>query len=221
MAKSLLSFNQKSFLDFVSEEKSIRNLFYFTGGTALSEFYLQHRYSEDLDFFSEKEFEIKDVTILLQSKRKRLRNPKIEFKQSFNRNIYQLIYPKNQFLKVEFTYFPFKRIDSRKKKNNIKIDSLIDITVNKVFTIYQNPRGRDYYDLYFILKKDTSFSFDKLIKLARIKFDANIDYLQLGTNLIKVVNMKDDPITKNIIDTKIIENFFLNITKKLKNELIK
>ena len=44
MAKNPLSFNQKLFLDFVSEEKTINDLFYFTGGTALSEFYLQHRY---------------------------------------------------------------------------------------------------------------------------------------------------------------------------------
>jgi predicted nucleotidyltransferase component of viral defense system len=221
MAKSLLSYNQKLFLDFVSEEKLINDLFYFSGGTVLSEFYLQHRYSEDLDFFSEKEFEIKDITLLLQTKKRKFGNPKIEFKQSFNRNIYQLLYPKNQFLKVEFTYFPFKRIDSRKKENNIEIDSLVDIAVNKVFTIYQNPRGRDYFDLYFILKKDTSLSLEKLIKLARIKFDTNIDYLQLGMNLIKVVKLKDDPIIKKIIDIKIVENFFLRIARNLKNELIK
>jgi len=220
MAKTPLSFNQKLFLDFVSEEKTINDLFYFTGGTALSEFYLQHRYSEDLDFFSEEEFEIKDITLLLQSKRKKFGNPKIEFKQSFNRNIYQLIYLKNQFLKVEFTYFPFKRIDSRNKENNIKIDSLIDIAVNKVFTIYQNPRGRDYFDLFFIFKKEKTLSFENLIKLARIKFDTNIDYLQLGTNLIKVVKMKDDPIIKSVIDITAVENFFLNMAKKLKNEFI-
>jgi len=221
MVKSLLSANQKLFLNFISGEKTIYNSFYLTGGTALSEFYLQHRYSEDLDFFTEEEFEIKDVTLMLQSKRKRFGNPKLEFKQSFNRNIYQLIYPNNQFLKVEFTYYPFKRIDSRKKENNIEIDSLIDIAVNKIFTIYQNPRGRDYFDLYFIFRKDKIFSFENLIKLARIKFETSIDYLQLGTNLIKVVNMKDDPIVKNIVDIKTVENFFLNEAKKLKKELIK
>lgn len=221
MAKSLLSPNQKLFLDFIVKEKSINDSFYLTGGTALSEFYLQHRYSEDLDFFSEKEFEIKDITLLLLSKIKRFGYPKIEYKQSFNRNIYQLIYPKNLFLKVEFTYFPFKRIDSRKNKNNIKIDSLIDIAVNKIFTIYQNPRGRDYFDLYFIFKKNKTFSFEDLIKLARIKFDTSIDYLQLGTNLIKSVNMKDDPIVKSVVDTKTVENFFLNEAKKLKKKVIK
>ena len=32
------------------------------------------------------------------------------------------------------------------------IDSLIDIATNKIFTIYQNPRSRDFIDLYLILK---------------------------------------------------------------------
>ena len=215
MAKSLLSTNQKLFLDFVSKEKVILDLFYFTGGIVLSEFYLHHRYSEDLDFFSEKEFEIKDVTLLLQSKKKLFGKPKIEYKQSFNRNIYQLLYSDNKFLKVEFTYFPFKRIDSTKKFNFIKIDSLLDIAVNKIFTIYQNPRGRDYFDLYFILIKDKNISVDRLIKLARIKFDTNIDYIQLGTNMLKVNKLKDDPILNNIIDNKLIEDFFLDQAKKI------
>ncbi|MBI3366584.1 nucleotidyl transferase AbiEii/AbiGii toxin family protein [Candidatus Roizmanbacteria bacterium] len=221
MAKSLLSPNQKLFLDFVSKERSIHNLFYLTGGTALSEFYLHHRFSEDLDFFSEKEFDIKDVTVLLEAKKQSFGNPKIEFKQSFNRNIYQLIYRQRKYLKVEFTYFPFKRIDSRKEIKNIQIDSLIDIAVNKIFTMYQNPRGRDYFDLFYIQQKNNTFSFSDLTKLARNKFDTSIDYLQLGTNLIKVVTMKDDPILKKEINIKRVEEFFLNEAKKLKSKVFK
>lgn len=220
MVKSLLSINQKLFLDFFSEEKALHNFFYFTGGTALSEYYLQHRYSEDLDFFSYKEFDVKDVTLTLQTQKRKFRNPKIEYNQSFNRNIYQLIYPKSIFLKVEFTYFPFTRIDTLKKENSIEIDSLIDIAVNKLFTIYQNPRGRDYFDLYSILKKDKTFSFEKLIELARNKFDTSIDYLQLGVNLIKVAGMKDDPIIGNDVDFKKIESFFFHLAKNLKNKFI-
>ncbi|MEW5692252.1 MAG: nucleotidyl transferase AbiEii/AbiGii toxin family protein [Candidatus Hydrogenedentota bacterium] len=36
-------------------EKFFTQKFYLTGGTALSEFYLKHRISEDLDFFCENE----------------------------------------------------------------------------------------------------------------------------------------------------------------------
>jgi len=132
-----------------------------------------------------------------------------------------LIFPSNDFLKVEFTHFPFKRIDTIKKINNIFIDSLTDIAVNKLFTIYQNPRGRDYYDLYFIFKKEKRFSMEKLIKLARIKFDTHIDYIQLGTNLLKISSFLDDPILENKINIQLIEDFFIKESKNLKDKIIK
>ena len=55
---------QDKFLAFFSEYNNEK--FYLTGGTALSRFYFQHRYSEDLDFFSAKELkefrkDIKDI----------------------------------------------------------------------------------------------------------------------------------------------------------------
>ena len=45
---------QDRFLKFFNDQNQGR--FYLTGGTALSRFYYQHRYSEDLDFFSTAEF---------------------------------------------------------------------------------------------------------------------------------------------------------------------
>ncbi len=220
MIKSQLTDNQKKFLSFFSKETSLVKFFYFTGGTCLSEYYLNHRYSEDLDFFSEKEFNQKDISIFLQSNKKVIGNESIDYQQSFNRNIFQLIYSNNSILKVEFTYFPFKRIDETNKIANMSIDSLKDIAVNKLFTIYQNPRGRDFYDLYFILKKQTEWSLKQLIRLARIKFDFNIDYLQLGTNLTKAKLMIDDPILNKKINHKIIKEFFLNEAQKIKNKFL-
>lgn len=79
MAKSLLSNNQKVFLEFINKEKFINQLFYLTGGTALSEFYLKHRYSEDLDFFSEKEFNPKNIFLFLNSKKIFFDSPKVEY----------------------------------------------------------------------------------------------------------------------------------------------
>lgn len=45
---------QKLVFDKISQEKSLRETFYFGCGTALSVFYLNHRYSVDLDFFLKK-----------------------------------------------------------------------------------------------------------------------------------------------------------------------
>jgi len=55
--KSILTEFQKEVLDVLSKNKFITDNFYLSGGTALSEFYFQHRLSEDLDFFSANEID--------------------------------------------------------------------------------------------------------------------------------------------------------------------
>jgi len=34
------------------------------------------------------------------------------------------------------------------------VDSMLDIAVNKIFTIYQKARARDFIDLYFIYQQE-------------------------------------------------------------------
>jgi predicted nucleotidyltransferase component of viral defense system len=46
---TILIKEQKSILDLISKNQYLKSNFYFTGGTALSEIYLQHRLSEDID----------------------------------------------------------------------------------------------------------------------------------------------------------------------------
>jgi predicted nucleotidyltransferase component of viral defense system len=221
MAKSLLTKNQSNFLTLFGSDSELSKHFYLTGGTALSEYYLKHRFSEDLDFFSEGEFSITDITPFIKKSQTKLGFKKFDYQQSFNRNIYQLIFPSNKFLKVEFTYFPFRQIEKPKKTLGVPVDSLLDIAVNKVFTVHQNPRGRDYFDLYVILNKE-KWSFSDLIKKARMKFDARVDPLQLGSQLIKVKDLLDDPILKDsTVKRGDVEDFFLNEAKKLEKFILK
>ena len=51
MGKTILTPKQLKFLELAAVEPKIVKDFYLTGGTALSEFYLHHRLSEDLDLF--------------------------------------------------------------------------------------------------------------------------------------------------------------------------
>ncbi|MDP2656011.1 MAG: nucleotidyl transferase AbiEii/AbiGii toxin family protein [bacterium] len=51
----ILSERQLRALEFLAGQEYIKNNFYLTGGTALVAYSLHHRYSEDLDFFSEQE----------------------------------------------------------------------------------------------------------------------------------------------------------------------
>ena len=181
---SILSENQKRLITVLSREKSVCDNFYLTGGTALAEFYFEHRRSEDLDFFSETEFEVSAISVLLRQIQKAARVKSFRYEQNFNRNLFFLEL-ENDTIKTEFTYFPFPRIEKKKKIGDLYVDSLIDIAVNKVFTIYQNPRARDFIDLYFILKKE-KWEITDLVNKAKIKFDHHLDYLQLGAQLMKV-----------------------------------
>ncbi|HCC59908.1 MAG: hypothetical protein A2402_00765 [Candidatus Staskawiczbacteria bacterium RIFOXYC1_FULL_37_43] len=219
--KSILSENQQNILKIISKDKTLCDNFYLTGGTALAEFYLNHRLSEDLDFFSEKEFDPQSISVFFEKIKKEAKIKKVEFQQSFNRNLFFLDLADGDKVKMEFTFFPFERIDKKNKIGDLYIDSLLDIAVNKVFTIYQKPRSRDFIDLYFILQKDRKLYLDELVKKAQIKFGNYIDPIQLGAQYMKAKELKDFP--KMLADVK--ENdwqeFFISEAKKLSSKIIK
>lgn len=220
MAKKILTPLQKKFISLFTKHKIFCRCFYLTGGTALAAYYLNHRYSEDLDFFSHNEIDILALDVLLKYLKTALKIKKMDFQQSFNRNIF-FLHTKKEILKVEFTYFPFEPIQKPIKKDGIYVDSLLDIATNKIFTIYQNPRAKDFIDLYYILKKYKKISFRQLIKIARNKFDWQIDPTQLGTQLLKSKNLMDLPKMCHKVNHEQWRNFFLIQAKSLSKDIFK
>lgn len=216
---SILRDNQRRLLALLGEEAGICRTFYLSGGTALAEFYLQHRLSEDLDFFSEEEFEPEGVSSVLKKIKDAAGIIRVRYEQSFNRNLFFLELEKEE-IKTEFTYFPFPRIEQKKKIGNLHVDSLIDIAVNKIFTIYQKPRSRDFIDLYCILKQEP-WTVSDLVNKARIKFDYHIDPLQLGAQFVRAQELKDYPSTLMSLDESAWQNFFLEEAKRLSSEILK
>lgn len=140
--------------------------------------------------------------------------------QSFNRNLFFLEL-ENDSIKTEFTYFPFTRIDLKQKFGKLSVDSLLDIAVNKVFTIYQKPRSRDFIDLFCILQEKKDWIIDDLAKKAQVKFDNFIDPLQLAAQFVKCQELKDYPTMIKKIDEKEWQSFFMNEAKKLSGGEVK
>ena len=219
MAKTILTKTQQTLLKELFSQKIIRKYFYLSGGTALSEYYLHHRYSEDLDFFTELEFDPMDIQIVLKTLTKKLAIKKIDYQQSFNRNIFYLHFG-SSIVKTEFTFYPFEHIEAPKDINGVSVDSLIDIAVNKAFTIYQKPRSRDFIDLYLILKKK-EWKFTDIRKKARVKFDTPIEPLQLAQALTEVSVLKDFPRLLISLNPKEWQNFWLDQAGLLKSEVLK
>src|SRR3989344_5746496 len=191
MAQTILNPDQRLILKVLAQGKLFLKNFYLTGGTALSEYYLHHRLSEDLDFFSEKEIDKIWLNTIAKKIKDEIKSEDKDIEESFNRN---LVYFKKlkMVIKTEFTYYPFQQIETPEIIRGIKIDSLTDIAVNKFFTVYQKPTARHFIDLYLILTLK-HYSWDQLAKLARIKFDTVIDPIQLGSQLIKSETVKDLP----------------------------
>lgn len=59
---SILTLQQELALTLIADT-DLASHFYFSGGTALSHYYLQHRFSEDLDFFNHGDFDPQSVTV--------------------------------------------------------------------------------------------------------------------------------------------------------------
>ncbi|OGH64141.1 MAG: hypothetical protein A2821_02545 [Candidatus Magasanikbacteria bacterium RIFCSPHIGHO2_01_FULL_41_23] len=217
--KTILSENQRKLLKIIGNNKNICQYFYLTGGTALAEFYLHHRLSEDLDFFSEEEIDSQIVFAFLKSIQKSAGIKKIDAQQSFNRNLFFLHLPDGDVIKTEFTYFPFPRIEKKNKIDNLLVDSVLDIAVNKIFTIYQKPRARDFIDLYLILQIK-KWGIADLVKKAKVKFDWHIDLLQLASQFLQAREVKDYPKMIDPLKPEVWQKFFEEEAKKLKNQIV-
>jgi len=217
--ESILTVHQRKVLELISKENYFTERFYLTGGTALSEFYLKHRISEDLDFFTEKE-EVNPIVIarFLNFNSKKLGLEKFDTKRVFGLYSFFLHFKDKQVLKVDFNYYPFPRIEKGLKFNNLEINSIYDIAVDKVHTAVLQPRARDFIDLYFIIKKKNYDFFDLLIK-AKAKFDWHISAIELGARLIEASKLKDYPRMIKKINHKDWKNFFLEMAKRLRKEI--
>ena len=216
MAATILTSSQKKILAILAKDKFFSKNFYLSGGTALSEYYLHHRISEDLDFFSEDEIDKIWLNSLAKKIKLTIGFKKLDTEESFNRNLVYFT-ARKETIKTEFTYYPFLQIKPTVIKNGIRVDSLTDIAVNKFFTIYQKPTARHFIDLYLIIT-EKKYVWDQLEKLARIKFETDIDPIQLGSQLIKAETIRDVPKMIIKISEREWRNYFISQALNLKQK---
>lgn len=145
----------------------LRESFYLSGGTALSAFYLHHRLSEDLDFFSEKNVEIEEIlgfVKLLPLARE------AEYERKYDRKIFLLRFSESEVMKVEFTAYPFPRFGRGPVVDGIQIDSVKDILANKVAALTDRREPKDYVDLYCAIKRYPELDLGQVARDAEVKF---------------------------------------------------
>lgn len=204
----ILTHKQLATLEFLSKNSFFSNNFYFTGGTALAEIYLKHRLSEDLDFFSD-DLYADDILLSEINKLKvALKIKQIKYQKDKNRQIFNLIFPDKEIIKLEFVYFPFGKLTDKKiyKELNIRVDSAESIATNKILALYENVGSKHIFDLYWIIKKYKNLNLKKLHQGAQNKFGVDIDKVVFIEKALEAIDNID----------KIKPLFFKNfkVTKK-------
>ncbi|GAB4202736.1 MAG: hypothetical protein Fur0023_08910 [Bacteroidia bacterium] len=149
-------------------QSPLKEQFYWTGGTALSFYYLQHRYSEDLDFFSDYAYSYYELVKFIKAIEQNINDISITEQKIFERNVF-IIANKQHKVKLDFLHFDFMALDNRMTWNNILIDSIKDIAANKTFAMMERHDPKDVFDIYFLIKQ-RNFTIEQLINLVKEKF---------------------------------------------------
>ncbi|NTU46439.1 nucleotidyl transferase AbiEii/AbiGii toxin family protein [Candidatus Roizmanbacteria bacterium] len=179
---SILTEKHKIILNLVSQEPELVKSFYFTGGTALTEFYLHHRYSEDLDFFSKTPLENQYLSVKMHEWSEQYQ---FTFQSRFIEVVYifNLTFADGEQLKVDFGYYPYKQLEKGTTYKSIPVDSELDIAINKLNTISQRTEIKDFVDLYFLLQK---YSVYDLMEGVKVKFQVKVEPFLLAADMLKV-----------------------------------
>jgi len=128
--------------------KPVLSSFYLTGGTALGRFYLNHRYSEDLDFFLNKSDTflslVKTIEKVLISKFSVLIQESVIY-EDFVR---YYIEDEESVLKIEFVNDIAYRCGVPNNYRYGYIDTPLNILTNKLTAIIGRDEPKDVFDIY-------------------------------------------------------------------------
>lgn len=203
---------QEEFIRLFSETQ-LKDTFFLTGGTALSAFYLQHRLSEDMDFFTEEEGQVPRVLPFIQKIADKL-NGQLEVRRNFRSYLEFFISREKEMLRCDFAMDSPYRLKPKilKEEYEIFIDNVLDISCNKLSALYDRSDPKDFVDIFFIDKEIIPFK--KLIEEAKKKH-VGLDRYWLAVSLIKIEDFSILPKMVKPVNLDELKHFFKEKAKWL------
>lgn len=176
----------------------VENEFYLTGGTALSRFYQEKRYSDDLDFFTNNStrfnFAVKNILAELSK----------EFSIETELDSRDFVRIKiDGLLQIDFVNDRVPRYkEPRVLENGYKIDTIENILSNKITAVIGRDNPKDIFDIYLI-SRYYSVDWKEILDSAQEKSVFAIDDL--------IVRLKSFPYrllgSINLIDERFLDTF--------------
>jgi len=202
---------QKEILDSIKGIEESR-AFYLTGGAALSIFHLNHRCSEDFDFFTANE-ELVQIFARKLSGELAGRSFTVEITRSFKSFVEMIVEKRGESMRIQLALDSPYRIEETREADGIFIDSLSDLAAGKLLALFGRAAERDFIDVYLIVKEGL-FSLDEIIEKASLK-DPGMDLYYLAVAFESVRRLPDDPSLLNLNLTKKVD------MKELKEMFVK
>ncbi len=196
--------------------------FYLTGGTALSGFYLGHRLSYDLDFFTSESDIILPFSDAMQTVLEKKGFSLIAVRRFQTFAEFKLSEKEEETIIHLSLDSPFRLYPTVDSTFGVKVNNYTDIIVDKLLTFFGRTELRDAIDLFFILKKEDLW---RLLDLASQK-DPGFDPYWLAVALEKVRDFPDDigqwPVDMLVeVDARELKNKFLNLAHEIMDKIKK
>ena len=187
--------------------------FYLTGGTCLSRFYFEKRYSDDLDFFADNSsrFNFAVKNIIYELKSEFLVIKEIDSKDFIRLKV-------DNILQLDFVNEKVPRVkDVVITNENFIIDNLDNILSNKLTAVINRDNPKDVFDIYLIYKFH-KFSWKYILEASHQKayFSDDDLIIRLKTfprSLLKHIKLIDRNFLHDFDETyaKIIDKIIRNI----------
>lgn len=165
--------------------------FYLSGGTALAAFYLKHRRSHDLDFFTHVEELILPFSQKLEASLKK-EGLQVERLRGFHSLVELVASLENESTSIHLALdspFRFEVPLDVEGFPGVKVDSLTDMAANKLLALFGRAALRDFIDVYFLVQEH--FSKEQLVEKAAQK-DPGFDLYWLGIALERLNDFSED-----------------------------
>jgi predicted nucleotidyltransferase component of viral defense system len=199
-----------------------KDVFYLTGGTALSAFFLKHRKSHDLDFFTGDEEIILPFTQKLEALLKDEKF-KVERLRGFHSFIELSVNSTDDSTIIHFALdspFRFEQPLDSEEISGLKVDSLIDIATNKLLALFGRAVLRDFIDVYFLTR--SYFKKSELMEKSRLK-DPGFDLYWLGVAMERIDNFPDNSPDMHLLirpcTMRELKEFYKEWRKEIRKEI--
>ena len=193
--------------------------FYLTGGVALSEFYLQHRLSQDLDLFTQSQPAFEASENDLATAAREVGASVIRFhppKPGDNLSRCFLALGDEPEIKIDVVHDPPPYFgEVMLQPDGVRVDSLENLAVGKLLAVFGRAYPRDFVDLYFLIR--SGIDIDRLLSLAKQK-DLGFSEYVLGSMLEQITRVEERDLPRMLkpVDLEDMTRTLMDLARRLK-----